>query len=868
VRALILSVGLHLLALGVTLRLGAWSRPAPAAAPQATSIDACQRAADTAPDDRDAWRCLYLYARHNGAWDDVEARLLRALDQDPSLHHARLNLGHIYSDQGDPRAIPTYEAALEGYVRDGDVTGQVQARIALANFQAHHDATADQVRDGLWKAAEVADSSGDPMLQATVAVQQARFLWRTGDDYVEAWRLVKSAESYAFPDGPYQLRVLVLHVLAGLSEATGRFDEALTASRRLAELTASNGDRYVEATARLNLAALASAHPELVAPQRALTESAAALTAARAVDNPYAIAGAACVRARALDIAGEPGSQALWQRCADEFGALGEPLSQTLGVLGLAGADSATDPDRAVRLATEAVAEAQRVGHQDAEIDARFAEAVLRWEAQGPAAGQAAFEAHLTALETLRRRQPDAETRALVASAQAIGRYHLASRLAHLGPDHVGDALAVIESLRARELLDRMDGGVDEDAAPASLAELQAALAPGEALLSFQLPPWQDTLPAIQAEPWALLLTADRVQVLPLPSRAELRVAVRSLAGLVPQDVEGAAPHVVPLWDSLIARALDAAGPDLHRLVLIPDGPLHALPFTALRASPDAPPLGELLALSRAPSATTWLGLLRRHAAPAPGPALVLADPTPSADLPALPAARVEARHFATLLGDQARIFVGEQATEALLSSLEAPPRLLHLAAHAQVDGGPSDRHAVVLAPGPGDIDGMLQPDEIATLPLEGSVVVLSACRSADGEVLDLDGVRGLARAFLVAGADTVVGSLWAVPDDAAARFMRAFSEGLTGGQTVDQALRQAREDLRARGEPAVGWAGFVAIGNGEARPWPDAVRAGSQSRSFGLGLGTALGFAGLAAFMVWRRRGADPTRTEQGHRH
>ena len=129
--------------------------------------------------------------------------------------------------------------------------------------------------------------------------QRARRLWRNSSDLGEAYRLVRLAEEQAFPDGPYQLRLVVLHVMAGVCLETGRLDESAVASQRLVALTVEAEDRYVEASARLNVASYALQNPDRVPPGTAMTESELALQAAEEVGNVWVIANAQCVRAEA-----------------------------------------------------------------------------------------------------------------------------------------------------------------------------------------------------------------------------------------------------------------------------------------------------------------------------------------------------------------------------------------------------------------------------------------------------------------------------------------------------------------------------------------------------------------------------------------
>jgi CHAT domain-containing protein len=123
---------------------------------------------------------------------------------------------------------------------------------------------------------------------------------------------------------------------------------------------------------------------------------------------------------------------------------------------------------------------------------------------------------------------------------------------------------------------------------------------------------------------------------------------------------------------------------------------------------------------------------------------------------------------------------------------------------------------------GPDEEDGVLTAEEIATLDLSGvEWAVLSACDTGVGEVRAGEGVLGLRRAFQLAGARTLIMSLWSVEDESAREWMRALYEGrLTDGLSTADAVRHASLAVlnarRQRGETThpFYWAAFVAAGD------------------------------------------------------
>jgi CHAT domain-containing protein len=115
----------------------------------------------------------------------------------------------------------------------------------------------------------------------------------------------------------------------------------------------------------------------------------------------------------------------------------------------------------------------------------------------------------------------------------------------------------------------------------------------------------------------------------------------------------------------------------------------------------------------------------------------------------------------------------------------------------------------------------MLTAEEVSALDLSGTEwAVLSACETGVGKVLPGEGVLGLRRAFAVAGAGTLIMSLWQVDDAATRHWMKALYEGRLGGRSTADAVREAslsmisRQRARGRTTHPFFWGGFVAEGD------------------------------------------------------
>lgn len=108
--------------------------------------------------------------------------------------------------------------------------------------------------------------------------------------------------------------------------------------------------------------------------------------------------------------------------------------------------------------------------------------------------------------------------------------------------------------------------------------------------------------------------------------------------------------------------------------------------------------------------------------------------------------------------------------------------------------------------------DGILQADEIASINLSGtSLLVLSACETALGDISS-DGVYGLQRAFKMAGVETIIMSLWEVDDKATALFMSFFYKALTSGKKKHEAFVSAQNQLREKYSDPYYWAAFIML--------------------------------------------------------
>lgn len=241
-------------------------------------------------------------------------------------------------------------------------------------------------------------------------------------------------------------------------------------------------------------------------------------------------------------------------------------------------------------------------------------------------------------------------------------------------------------------------------------------------------------------------------------------------------------------------------------LVIVPHGLLHQVPFHALHDGEGY--LVERCAMSYAPSATLYSACLARRR-PRSGSALILAY----SDGGRLPSAVSEAAAVGEVL--RGAMHVEEHATRGVLERAGRGASLVHIAAHARFRPDAPLFSAIELA------DGPLTTADVFNLDLRARLVTLSACETARSVIGGGDELVGLTRAFLYAGAASLLVSQWRVDDDATARLMTHFYSELRQGATSAEALRLAQvgsicsDTAQNRPVHPFYWAGFQIVGDG-----------------------------------------------------
>jgi CHAT domain-containing protein len=329
------------------------------------------------------------------------------------------------------------------------------------------------------------------------------------------------------------------------------------------------------------------------------------------------------------------------------------------------------------------------------------------------------------------------------------------------------------------------------------------------------------------------VITGSAIRMIRLPPRGQIESAVGAYRATVARssldDVAALARH---LYEMLLGAAEPMLGGE-RKILIAPDGILYYLPFEALSSKPGRF-LVEDFTISYAPSVSVFASL-RLERAPRAYDLLAYGDPVFSQaeavqmrsvyrsagiSLARLPNTKTEVEEIGALFPPtREKLRLGLEATEASVKAERLGAyRLIHFATHAVIDERVPARSGIVLSlVNTGREDGILRASEIFNLDLNADLVTLSACRTGLGKVVRGEGMIGLTRAILYAGASSVMVSLWEVNDLATPVLMRNFYAMLRAGQSVAEALREAKIRMIRSERPAHRhphfWAPFITAG-------------------------------------------------------
>jgi CHAT domain-containing protein/tetratricopeptide (TPR) repeat protein len=743
------------------------------------------------------------------------------------------NMGTAYKNLGDTRkALAFYERSLPLRRQARDVGGQATSlsNIGVAyRMLGNHRRALSAYEEALPLARAERDTGAE-----SAALQNLGALCLSVGDVERSEEFLGQALALARRTADRRGRAVVLGWLSHAQRLKGNLPEAVSLGQQELALWRSLGDRYSEGAALTALGSLQRLQGARETAEETLTE---ALRLQRELGDRFdevhsqlELAGLA-QDAGDLELAGQGYTEALRASRA-----LSDPGAEATALFRLARLHRAQgDLDEARRNVEAALAVQESL---------RKSVAGPRWRASFFVSAQDAYEFLIDVLMTMDAARP--------------------------GQGLAAEALRASERKRARSLLDALPGTeVDADSASQGestrVGDLQALLDDRTALLEFSLG---------ESASYAWVVTREGIHSARLAPKARIAAAARAYYDRV------AAPPSSRGRSQSDRGATAAAGGELTRLLLaplaeyldrervaiVPDGSLQYVPFALLPephrggdaaaapmvaghemvSLPSATALQRLRANSRASrNALVTVAVLADPVfevddprVSAPGRGRPAAAAPLSADLlraahdvglasgarrvfPRLPYSRQEAAAIAAAAGRggvlSALDFDASRSTA--LSSRLAAYDVVHFATHGIVDDARPDLSGLVLSlidrRGRAQ-DGFLRLHDIDALRLPVSLVVLSGCRTALGKDVRGEGLLGIVRAFMRAGAPRVVASLWEVDDRATAAFMREFYQALVvSGRSPAAALREAQLALRSRErwrDPFY-WAGFVLQG-------------------------------------------------------
>lgn len=396
--------------------------------------------------------------------------------------------------------------------------------------------------------------------------------------------------------------------------------------------------------------------------------------------------------------------------------------------------------------------------------------------------------------------------------------------------------------------------------APLTLPQIQAALADDTVLLEYALDDQQS---------YAWVVTRDRIAPYDLPPAKHIEKLVKSFIGsLVPPEPRK--DETVSEYQERIGRGRQTSRdaqelsrflvgqlslPSGKRVLVVADGILQHLPFAALPlsgksgAGPALVAAHEIVVLPSASALAALRKKVEQRSSPA-SRAVVFADPVFTWNSPGagnapkvttrsrvlyrasidvhgtpyiddLPGSRQEALTIEKILGkENVHLALKYNASrQSVLNEQLSGYRYIHFTTHGLLDAQHPEMSGLILSLFDSQgrpQDGYLRIGDIYNLKLSADLVVLSSCESAMGKDLQSEGIIGLPRAFLYAGAKSVIATLWKVDDDATAALMEIFYGRIKHGDPPSIALRRAQLGMvkNPRYSAPRYWAAFVLQGD------------------------------------------------------
>ncbi|MBF0094710.1 MAG: CHAT domain-containing protein, partial [Alphaproteobacteria bacterium] len=328
-------------------------------------------------------------------------------------------------------------------------------------------------------------------------------------------------------------------------------------------------------------------------------------------------------------------------------------------------------------------------------------------------------------------------------------------------------------------------------------SDLQALVPLDETLIAYHL---------AGEDLYAFLVTRRAIEAVKLDGKDLAAAVGRFRAAVQNPNSTDSMTHARALYNRLVAPLRSRISTE--RLVIVPHGVLHYLPFAALHS--DNSYLIDDFSLRFLPSASVAQFLKARRGGQET--ALVLGNPDLGDPKFALEHAEAEAQAVAATRPGST-VLVRKEASATNFRQQAGNYRVVHFAGHAKFDATAPLESGLYMAAAHSQA-GLVTVGDLYGMRLDADLVTLSACSTGIGKAANGDEIIGLTRGFLYAGARSVVTSLWDVDDEATSNLMGRFYD-LNRRMDYAEALREAQRAVKNRYPHPVYWAAFQVTGNG-----------------------------------------------------
>jgi len=338
---------------------------------------------------------------------------------------------------------------------------------------------------------------------------------------------------------------------------------------------------------------------------------------------------------------------------------------------------------------------------------------------------------------------------------------------------------------------------------PVNLADLEAEIDEQTAVLTY----W---ISGNQLIMWLIARSGILFKSIPIDEQSVSMLVERARRSIQSNSMDNIRPDMSMLY-SLLIKPVEDKLPNYRNLVIIPNGSLHFLPFQALMNSSEEY-LIQRFNLIYAPSASVFMFCNKRKVKVGSRFMGMALSDIILENKSGLPGTEDEVRKILPLFPDNISTF-GKESTETFVKNNAAGYNFIHFATHGSYNYEQPLYSHLLFLPTEED-DGRFNVFEVFELNINAGLVTLSACETGLGNISQGDELVGLSRAFLFAGASSVIVSLWAVADHPTSLLMVNFYRYLKN-HNLQEALTLAQRDVIKVYPQPLYWSPFILIGNG-----------------------------------------------------